>query len=145
MTNVIKTVVLPCPPARAFVLFTEHASEWWPPERRHTGDATSRIAMESTGRFFERGSDGREVELGRVLEWEPGVRVVLHWFPGTDAEHPTRVVATFESIAGGQTRITIEHGPTPASDELYPARAPRYAASWDLVLAALGSYALEHR
>ncbi|MGE0397373.1 MAG: SRPBCC domain-containing protein [Kofleriaceae bacterium] len=141
---IVKTVTLPCSPARAFALFTQHASEWWPPERRHTGEATSTIAMLESGRFFERASDGREVELGRVLVWRPDEELVLDWFPGTDADHPTRVVVTF-TATDEQTRITIEHGPTPASEELYPARAPRYAASWDLVLAALDRYALEHR
>lgn len=141
---ITKTLVLPCPPARAFALFTEHASEWWPPERRHTGDPASTITMLESGRFFERGGDGREVELGRVLAWKPGEQLVLDWFPGTDAEHPTRVLVSF-APEGEHTRITIEHGPTPESDELYPARAPRYAASWDLVLAALDRYALEHR
>lgn len=142
---IVKSITLLCSPPRAFELFTQHASDWWPPERRHTNDASSTIAMLETGRFFERAGDGREVELGRVLAWRVGEELVLDWFPGTDADHPTRVVVSFVPD-GETTRITIEHGPTPASDELYPSRAPRYAASWDLVLAALDRYyTLEHR
>ena len=93
--SLTKTVVLACGIDRAFALFTEHASAWWPAERRHTADATSEIMMLAGGRFYERGRDGKEVELGRVRDWQPPTRIVLDWYPGTDAEHPTAVTITF--------------------------------------------------
>ena len=43
MITIVKRVDLRCSPERAFVLFTEHASAWWPTERRHTSDAASEI------------------------------------------------------------------------------------------------------
>jgi uncharacterized protein YndB with AHSA1/START domain len=133
---IVKSVVLPCPPARAFVLFTAHASEWWPPERRHTGDPESAIVISESGRFFERDAGGREVELGVVREWEAPRRLVLDWYPGTDAEHPTRVEVTFEAV-GEDTRVQVRHGPGAAGDEMFRGRAARYEASWDLVMSAL--------
>jgi uncharacterized protein YndB with AHSA1/START domain len=137
---ITKTAVLPCNIERAFELFTEHASEWWPPERRHTRDPASEIRMLASGRFWERDSQGREVELGRVREWAPPNRIVLDWHPGTDADHPTRVVVSF-AAEGEATRITIEHRPLPESDELWGDRVSRYVASWDLVLGALANHA----
>lgn len=143
-TKIVKSVVLACAPARAFVLFTQHASEWWPLERRHTSDANSTITMIEWGRIYERAHDGREVDLGRVVLWEPPGRLVLDWYPGTDRDHPSRVFVTF-APEGEHTRITIEHGYSSASKDLFPSRAPRYAASWDLLLPALARYVLEHR
>jgi uncharacterized protein YndB with AHSA1/START domain len=131
-----KTVVLRCDRARAFALFTEETGAWWPPERRHTGDPASRIAMLASGRFYEEGAGGRVVELGRVRVWEPPARLVLDWYPGTDAEHPTEVEVRFEP-EGDATRVVVIHRPTAASADLFGTRAPRYDASWDLVLAAL--------
>jgi uncharacterized protein YndB with AHSA1/START domain len=133
---ITKHIVLSCSPARAFELFTEHASEWWPPERRHTPDPTSRIVLAKSGEFYERDARDHVVELGRVLEWIEPERLVLDWYPGTDAAHPTRVVVRFLP-EGNQTRVVVEHSATPASEALFPERAPRYQASWDLVLAAL--------
>lgn len=130
-----KSVLLPRPPAAAFALFTERASEWWPPERRHTKDPKSTITLTAEGRFSERSGD-HEVQLGRVRAWEPGRRLLLDWFPGTDAEHPTEVEITFTAEGDG-TRVTVLHRPLPVSEKLFGDRAPRYAASWDLVLAAL--------
>jgi uncharacterized protein YndB with AHSA1/START domain len=136
---ILKTVLLDCPPVRAFVLFTEHASEWWPTSRRHTGDASSEIRLLESGRFWERAADGREVELGRVREWKAPHRLVLDFYPGTDAEHPTEVVVTF-ALEGEATRVTVEHRPTPASDDLWTQRATRFEQSWNVVLAALARH-----
>lgn len=132
---ITRSVLLPRRPADAFALFTERASEWWPPERRHTQDPKSTIVLAATGRFSERSGD-REVQLGRVRVWDPPRRLILDWYPGTDAEHPTEVEITFASEGDG-TRVTVQHRPLPVSAPLFEDRAPRYAASWDLVLAAL--------
>jgi uncharacterized protein YndB with AHSA1/START domain len=131
-----KSVVLRCSPERAFVLFTEHAGAWWPAERRHTRDASSEIRLEAVGRFFERASDGTEVELGVVRAFEPASRLMLDWYPGTGPDNPTQVEVTFEAIDTG-TRVTIVHGPGSAGDEVFGRHAAVYAQSWDLILTAL--------
>ena len=131
-----KTVILRCSPERAFALFTERAGEWWPTERRHTKDPKSAIKIEKTGRFYERSTDGTEAELGIVRAFEPMKRLLLDWYPGTGAAHPTHVEVRFEP-EGAATRVTIQHGPGPASEELYKQRAPAYEVSWARVFAEL--------
>lgn len=136
---IVKSKVLACDVARAFQLFTSRAGEWWPPRLRHTGDVASTIGMLETGRFFERAGNGHEVELGVVRVWEPPHRLVFDWYPGTDAEHPTRVEIHFLPESASATRIEVRHDATPASEALFPTRAPRYDAAWSLVLEALGA------
>ncbi len=140
---IFKTKVLACRLGRAFELFTTRAGEWWPPALRHTGDPASAIVIEESGRFFERGRDGREVELGAVRAWEPPDRLVFDWYPGTDAEHPTRVEILFIAESDATTRVEVRHEAGPASEELFPARAPRYEAAWSRVLDALEKAALD--
>jgi uncharacterized protein YndB with AHSA1/START domain len=133
---IVKSVVLPCSPPAAFALFTEHITEWWPPERRHSSDPHSVVVLSQHDGLFERDSTGRKVELGLVKCWEPPTRIVLDWYPGTDRDHPTEVEVHF--LPEGQaTRVEVRHRATPASASLFPTRAPRYATSWELVLAAL--------
>lgn len=132
---ITRTVLLRCDPPRAFTLFTERAGEWWPAERRHTKDPQSTIRIEKTGRFYERSTTGAEVELGIVRSFEPARRLVLDWYPGTSAAQPTHVEVRFEA-EGPDTRITILHGPGPASAELYAQRVAAYEASWTRVLSA---------
>jgi uncharacterized protein YndB with AHSA1/START domain len=131
-----RSVVLACAPERAFALFTERASDWWPELLRHTGDARSQIGLLASGRFWERASDGREVELGRVTAWEPPSRLELDFYPGTGPEAPTAVVVRFAPQGDG-TLVAVEHRPKAGSGALWAAGAPRFEHSWELVLAAL--------
>ena len=93
------------------------------------------------GRFYERARDGREVELGNVRAWQPSTRILLDFFIATGPEKPTEVEITFAAEPGG-TRVTVTHQPKPASAALWSGHAPRYAQSWDIVLAALARAAV---
>jgi hypothetical protein len=133
---ITKSAFLRCTPAQAFALFTERASDWWPEPLRHTPDPRSEIRMVAAGRFWERATDGHEVELGRVTLWQSPLQLVLDFYPGTDARHPTEVVVRFEAEDDG-TRITVEHRPKPESAGLWAEGAFRFERAWDSVLAAL--------
>ncbi|MGE0310809.1 MAG: SRPBCC domain-containing protein [Lautropia sp.] len=130
-----KSVILACGPERAFELFTEQAGLWWPAARRHSKDPDSTIRMEATGRFYERASDGTEVELGIVRHFELGRRLMLDWYPGTGPQAPTRVEITFEPVDGG-TKVIVHHDRGAADENTFGRNAPAYERSWDLVLAA---------
>lgn len=132
---VVRTVWLPCGVARAFALFTEEAGAWWPPERRHLDDPESAIVISVDGAFRERARDGREAALGAVRAWEAPHRLLLDFYVGTGPEAPTEVEITFTEERGG-TRVTVEHRPG-RGGERFRERAPRFASSWDAVLAAL--------
>ena len=66
---ITRSVLLPLDPGAAFTLFTARIAEWWPPDRRHTGDPASQIFLLSTGRFYEQARSGEEIDLGRVRAW----------------------------------------------------------------------------
>ena len=52
-------------------------------------------------------------------------RLILDFYPGTDAEHPTEVVVRFAQENGG-TRVVVQHRPKPESADLW---APALRAS----------------
>jgi uncharacterized protein YndB with AHSA1/START domain len=133
-----KSVLLRCPPEGAFQLFTGRISEWWPATHRLTKDPRSELFLEETGRFWERARDGREVEIGRVLAWEPPHRLALDFYLGTSAAQPTAVVVTFTPESQG-TRVTVRHQPKAESAGLWNQRSTVYERSWDAVLAALAT------
>ena len=139
---ITKSVVLRCSPERAFALFTEQAGLWWPPERRHTDDASSEIRLEAFGRFFERASDGTEVELGVVRAFEPASRLMLDWYPGTGPENPTQVEVTFEAIDSGTRASPSSTALASPVVEVFGRNAPGYEQSWDLLLGAMGAHKL---
>ena len=133
-----KSVFLRCPPDEAFQLFTTRISEWWPKTHRLTKDPDSELLLERSGRFWERARDGREMELGRVLVWEPPHRVALDFYMGTNAAQPTALEVTFTAENEG-TRVTVRHRAMPESEEVWDQRAPAFERSWEAVLDALAN------
>ena len=92
------------------------------------------------GRFYERASDGREVELGQVRSFDPPSRILLDFFVATGPDKPTEVEIVFAALGTG-TQVTVTHRPKLVSEALWTERAPRYERSWDVVLAALSQAA----
>lgn len=137
---IVNSVLLDMDITRAFALVTGRISDWWPTERRHTGDRSSTIFLLASGRFYERASDGREVELGKVTLWNEPTVIVLDFYIATGPDHPTEVEIRFET-EGERTRVTVIHRPKPESAHLWDERSPRYAASWAIVLASLKRHA----
>ena len=131
-----KSVFLPLTLERAFELFTTQISRWWPADRRHLNDPNSELFLLESGRFYERAADGTELDLGHVRFWESPHRIVLDFFIGTDAAHPTEVDIRFAAEAGG-SRVTVNHQSNETSAALWDKRVPVFGRSWDAVLSAL--------
>lgn len=128
-----KSAYLRCPPEQAFQIFTERISEWWPLSHRPAKDPLSELVLERAGRFCERASDGREIELGRVVAWEPPHRLALDFFVGTGPRQPTSVEVTFTPENQG-TRVIVRHQARPESHDLWDQRVAVFERSWEAVL-----------
>jgi uncharacterized protein YndB with AHSA1/START domain len=109
------TVALPVD--RAFRMFTEGFTAWWP-HKYHIGQAdVAEILLEPQvgGRWYERGVDGSECDWGRVLAWEPPGRVVFTWqISGTwqfdpDPDRASEIEVLFVEDEPQQTRVEVEH------------------------------------
>jgi uncharacterized protein YndB with AHSA1/START domain len=110
------TVALPVDPLRAFELFTDEIDAWWrrSPRFRSAYSRRGMIFVEPGpgGRLFESEGDGAHpsvVEIGRVVMWEPGQRLLFTWRAvNFEPDEQTEVDALFEPTAKG-TRLTIVH------------------------------------
>lgn len=113
---VSKVVTVNAPPERAFDVFTEGISRWWPLSTHHIGSqapAAAVVEPREGGRWFERAADGTECDWGRVLAWEPPHRVVLSWELTHDFRHDPQVVSEVEvrfvADGEGSTRVELVH------------------------------------
>jgi uncharacterized protein YndB with AHSA1/START domain len=107
------SVTVPIPPEQAFELFTNRLPEWFPADYSLVeGESAHVFEARAGGRWYERGADGEECEVGRVLEWEPPARVLIAWQLNpnfeVDPDRPTDVEVMFEPDQAG-TRVTLEH------------------------------------
>lgn len=110
-----KSITVAASPDRAFRVFTEGMSSWWPLVSHHIGkvDATDAVVEPFTGgRWFERGADGSTCDWGRVLSWEPPHRLVLSWEISADWQHDASLQTEVEVrfiAEGSSTRVELEH------------------------------------
>jgi uncharacterized protein YndB with AHSA1/START domain len=110
-----KTIVVATSAERAFQVFTEEMSTWWPLASKHIGKADAKmVVMEPFvgGRWFEQGVDGSECDWGRVRIWDPPRRLVLSWEISSDWRHDPSIQTEVEvrfNAEGGSTRVDLEH------------------------------------
>jgi uncharacterized protein YndB with AHSA1/START domain len=111
-----QSVVVEASPERAFFVFTQGMTSWWPIDSHSIGDrpmAEAVIEPRTGGRWYERADDGTECDWGRVLAWEPPGRVVLAWQISSewkaDPDIHSEVEVRFTPEADGRTRVELEH------------------------------------
>jgi uncharacterized protein YndB with AHSA1/START domain len=102
-----------CDAARAFSLWAEQTTRWWPHGHSVSAERGLTVTFEPRpgGRIYERTRDGTEHDWGEVLVWEPPHRLVYLWHLRFDRSDATEVEVTFtpqrtgprcgSSIAGG--------------------------------------------
>ena len=111
-----RSIVVDARPERAFAVFTEGMTAWWPLQTHTIGSkppAEAVIEPREGGRWFERAADGTECDWGRVLAWDPPDRVLLSWEITCDWRHDasvhTEVDVRFVAEDDGRTRVELEH------------------------------------
>ena len=103
---------------RAFTVFTEQMTAWWPPEHHINAAPMVAAILEPRvgGRWYELGTDGSECEWGVVLAWDPPNHVAVSWHLDgefrqfdPDMSHSSRVDVRFQAQDDGTTRVELEH------------------------------------
>jgi uncharacterized protein YndB with AHSA1/START domain len=71
LAAVRRSVTVKAPVERAFAVFTEAFTTWWPADYHvnPNGYEASFIEPRLGGRWYERAADGSEADWGTVLEW----------------------------------------------------------------------------
>lgn len=127
----VKVIVdVPLEPPAAFDLFAKRMQSWWPGEVHVQAGDSADVVLETRvgGRWFERtpsGDEGRELQWGEVLAYDPPDRLVLTWQltpsegePASDADGHgmefapamrTEAVVTFVAAGQGGTTVTFTH------------------------------------
>ncbi|MEA2133363.1 MAG: hypothetical protein QOC68_1272 [Solirubrobacteraceae bacterium] len=99
-----------CPPERAFAVWAERTSLWWPKSHSVSADPALTVTFEPRpgGRIFERTPAGHEHDWGEVVAWEPPRRLAYLWHLRQDRADATHVEVSFAAADDG-TAVTIVH------------------------------------
>lgn len=110
-----KTIRVKASPARAFQVFTQGMSRWWPPTHTLLKAQPKDYILEPRvgGRWYQTGIDGSECDSGKVLVWEPPEKLVLAWQITPEWQYDpnliTEVEVRFTDEGDGMTRVDLEH------------------------------------
>jgi SAM-dependent methyltransferase/uncharacterized protein YndB with AHSA1/START domain len=114
------SAMFPMPPSEAFPALLDELEG-------ALGGRRLRFEPRAGGKLTERTPEGREVEVARIVRWEPGRGIVLRWHPPDweeEKREATEMEIRLEPVEGG-TRVTIEYrgidrvvGGPPTGEEL---------------------------
>ena len=116
-TTVRTDIVVDVPAERAFKAFTEQFDRIKPREHNLLAVDIAESVFEPRvgGRVYDRGTDGSECQWGRVLAYEPPVRIVFSWDIDprwqieADPAKASEVEVRFVEDGTGRTRVELEH------------------------------------
>ena len=135
-----KTLHVRCGVERAFELFTQGMTTWWPFDTHSRHDEVDGAEVERVefptepGRpVLEHLSSGDALPWAELLVREPPDRIVLAWKPNANPYPPTEVEVTFEPDGDG-TRVALEHRAWERLGDLAAEAHAGYDAGWDHVL-----------
>jgi uncharacterized protein YndB with AHSA1/START domain len=124
------------PAEHAFTVWTRDIGRWWPADHTATGAADLDVVLEPRvgGRLFERASDGREIDWGEVLVWDPPERFVYTWHLKRDRDDATEVEIRFVPTSPATARVEIEHRGWERLGSDGPTWRDRNRGGWDSLL-----------
>jgi uncharacterized protein YndB with AHSA1/START domain len=110
-------VTIQLPPEAAFARLVDDLGDWWPPEYTWSQAVLEEIRIEPRegGMCFERGPHGFRCDWGRVLTFEPPLRLAFTWQigprrePVPDERRASEVELRFEAAGPRATRVVLEH------------------------------------
>jgi DNA-binding transcriptional ArsR family regulator len=134
---VVKTLVVPLAPGRAFHLFFAEMSSWWPLATHSVYEedaAEVRVDARAGGHIVERATDGREADWGEFSVWDPPHRAAFTWHPGYGEDTATEVEVRFSQV-GDLTRVDLEHRGWERLGERAESTRTGYDTGWNTVFA----------
>jgi uncharacterized protein YndB with AHSA1/START domain len=130
---VVRTVHVRCGPERAFAVFTERITDWWPLQQYGLFEADTVGVRFEGERLVERSTSGEEGVWAEVLEWSPPTKLTLSWRPGRPPADGTVVEVEFLADDDGTRVVLTHHGWERLGDRAAEARAG-YDGGWLPVL-----------
>jgi uncharacterized protein YndB with AHSA1/START domain len=133
-----RSIVVRCTPQRAFEVFTQEMSSWWPLDSHsiaaNTQGRAQRVVVEphEGGRVYEVRADGTEASWGEVRTWDPPARLILAWKPNERPQPPTELEISFTEQADGTT-VALEHRGWELLGPLAEEARESYDTDWPLV------------
>src|ERR1700761_9582198 len=115
ITQINKEIQVAASQETCFTIFTQQMDAWWP-KAYHIGACPMRNAVLEPGpdgRWYSTHADGSEVNIGKVLTWDPYGKIVLAWQIDGNFQYDPNLITEVEVqfIAEGpeSTKVLFAH------------------------------------
>lgn len=140
LAPIVKSIDVRCPRDRAFRLFTEEISAWWPMKKHSrardaAGEVTVRVDFEAKvgGRIYETLNTGEQRDWGEVLAFEPGQRLRFTFSMGRAKDKSGEVEVRFAPLGEDASRITLTHSNWERYGDEAETMRGAFARGWEAV------------
>jgi hypothetical protein len=106
---IIAETTVPVSQSRAFVGFTAQMGEWWDPLLTPDPGSFAGIKVDPAGDVATVHDGADDYVFARVTTREPDRELVLDFWLGHTADHPSQLRVTFDE-QGSETVVSLEHG-----------------------------------
>ena len=138
---IIKTIEVPCGQAKAFGVFVNDISSWWPLSTysvaAKAGQVTKSLRIEPKvgGKIVETSQDDTEHVWGTVKSYNPYDSLSMDWHPGKPAESASLVEVRFTAIGDERTRVelTENNWEAAAAGDQADTSGARHRPGWVLI------------
>jgi uncharacterized protein YndB with AHSA1/START domain len=131
-----KSIVVPWDLDAAFRRFTAGFGSWWPMRSHSLGQkevSTCVFEERVGGKIYELWRDGRRIEWGEVLTWNPPHSVTFTWHPGQGRDVAQQVELRFTTV-GKDTRLDLVHSGWERLGKAANTTRSGYHLGWNYVL-----------
>lgn len=112
---VIKSILVPCTPEKAFDVFVRNTGTWWPLESHSIssgkGETAVNVLIECKvgGDIYEISDTGERYNWGKVTVFAPAKKFAMTWHLSNPPSLGTLVMVTFSAHSNGGTEVVLQH------------------------------------
>ncbi len=135
---IVKKITVNCTPDRAFDVFVNQTSSWWPLDKHAVsamdGAKAKSVVIEPElgGAVYEITPDDKKVPWGKVIAFSKDESIAMTWHPGGDPDKATEVSVSFDPTESGTT-VTLVHSEWERLGEQAETMRKGYDSGWVFV------------
>lgn len=133
---IIKSILVPCTPQKAFDVFVQDTGSWWPLESHSISSGNGETAVtvfiegKVDGDIYEASNTGARHNWGKVTVFEQGKTFAMTWHLNNPPSLGTLITVTFTAHPDGGTEVVLRHDNWDALGDGAKEKRDQYNSGW---------------
>ena len=140
LNPIVKTIEVHCSQEKAFGVFVNDMSSWWPLDKRsmslmHTGEPAKSLRIEPKlgGKIVEIAADDAEHHWGTIKSYDPHDLISMDFHMGLPPENASLVEVRFVTLGTERTRVELTQSNFEAFGDMAEMMHGGYGSGWVII------------